>query len=274
MLRLIYNMSGGYTMNIASKKVQWTAIQNLIDQYFGELGYKNDGFHSDIIFEGEPYIIKHNDGAIGFFSLGNSWNDGKMFRAFYILPEYRNLSVCVFQLLMSEFDVEAVLVASNDSHLISLSFEKMNALNTSFDMQAFNFVYGKPERKAEFGRNTLSRVTDFTEMNLLTEEQWDGMLDNDNNQFYVMKNGEDILGYGSICSMGYNKKNVDIGNYVLPEHRRKGVGRSLLINLGKIAFEQGFLPVAGCWHGNTESIATLTSAGYISENRIFYVKFK
>ncbi len=261
-------------MNITTKKVQWVDIQILIDRYFGELGYKNDGFHSDIIFEGEPYIINYNGVTIGFCSLGCSWNDGKMFRAFYILPEYRNLSMGVFQLLMCEFDVEAVLVASNDSHLISLSFEKMNALKTNFDMQAFNFVYGEPERKAEFGRNTLSRVTDFTEMNSHTEEQWDGMFDNDNNQFYVMKNGEEILGYGSICSMGYNKKNVDIGNYVLPEHRRKGVGRSLLINLGKIALEQGFVPVAGCWYGNTESIATLTSAGYIPENRIFYIKYK
>lgn len=261
-------------MNITSKKVEWTAIQTLIDQYFCELGYKNDGFHSNIIFEGAPYIIGNNDKTIGFFSLGNSWDGGKMFRTFYILPEYRNLSKSVFQLLMGEFDVEAVLVSSNDSHLISLSFEKMNALKTSFDMQAFNFIYGEPTRKAEFDRNTLSRVTDFTEMNSLTEKQWDGMFDDNNNQFYVLKNGEEILGYGGICSMGYNKKNVDIGNYVLPAHRRKGVGRSLLINLGKIALQQGFIPVAGCWYGNTESIATLTSAGYIPENRIFYVRFK
>lgn len=261
-------------MNIASKKVEWKAIQNLIDRYFGELGYKNDGFHSNIIFEGESYIIENNDETIGFFSLGNSWDGGKMFRTFYIIPEYRNLSKGVFQLLMGEFDVEAVLVSSNDSHLISLSFEKMNELKTSFDMQAFNFVYGEPSRKAEFDRNALSRVTDFTKMNSLTEKQWDGMFDDDNNQFYVLKNGEEILGYGGICSMGYNKKNVDIGNYVLPDHRRKGVGRSLLINLGKIALEQGFVPVAGCWYGNTESISTLTSAGYIPENRIFYVRFK
>lgn len=193
-------------MNITSKKVEWTAIQNLIDQYFSELGYKNDGFHSNIIFEGEPYIIEHNDETIGFFSLGNSWDGGKMFRTFYILPKYRKLSKSVFQLLMSEFDVEAVLVSSNDSHLISLSFEKMNELKTSFDMQAFNFVYGEPARKTEFARNTLLRVTDFTEMNLLTEKQWDGMFDDDNNQFYVLKNGEEILGYGGICSMGYNKR--------------------------------------------------------------------
>lgn len=85
-------------MNITSKKVRWTDIQNLIDQYFEELGYKNDGFHSNIIFEGESYIIENNNEIIGFFSLGNSWDGGKMFRTFYILPEYRNLSMGMFQL--------------------------------------------------------------------------------------------------------------------------------------------------------------------------------
>ena len=54
-------------MNIASKKVQWTDIQNLINRYFGELGYKNDGFHSDMIFQGDPYISRHSDKIIGFF---------------------------------------------------------------------------------------------------------------------------------------------------------------------------------------------------------------
>lgn len=73
--------------------------------------------------------------------------------------------------------------------------------------------------------------------------------------------------------MNYNQKNVDVGNYVLPEHRRKGVGRSILINLSKLAIQQGFIPVAGCWYGNKESVATLISSGMIPENRIFYVRF-
>ena len=63
----------------------------MIDRYFGELGYKNDGFHSNIIFEGESYIIEYNDATIGFFSLGSSGDGRKMFRTFFVLPEYRKL---------------------------------------------------------------------------------------------------------------------------------------------------------------------------------------
>ncbi|MDE6520461.1 MAG: hypothetical protein K2K91_08440 [Ruminococcus sp.] len=53
------------------------------------------------------------------------------------------------------------------------------------------------------------------------------------------------LGYGAICRMSYNKKNVDVRNFTLLEYRRKGVGRSMIINLSQIALSQGFIPVAG-----------------------------
>lgn len=260
-------------MNITTKKAQWENMPNLIDDYFSELGYQNDGFHSDTMFEGNPYFIKQNDAVIGFFSLGDSWDGGKMFRAFYLLPDKRSHSRAVFEQLTDEFAVEAVLVASNDAHLVGLAFEKMHALGTHFDMQAFNFIYGKPAREAEFGIECLCRVTDFVKMNKLTEGQWDGMFDNERNQFYELKLNGELLGYGGISAMKYTK-NADIGNYVLPEHRRKGVGRSLLIHLGMIAIEQGLTPVAGCWYGNSKSVATLTSAGFIPKNRVFYVRFR
>lgn len=86
----------------------------------------------------------------------------------------------------------------------------------------------------------------------------------------------DELGYknDSFHKMINNQKNVDVGNFTLPQHRRKGVGRSIMINLSKIAIQQGLIPVAGCWYGNTESISTLTSSGFIPENRIFYIRFR
>lgn len=42
-------------------------------------------------------------------------------------------------------------MASNDGHYMSLAFEKMNELKVTFDMQAFNFIYGEPERSPEYG---------------------------------------------------------------------------------------------------------------------------
>ena len=151
----------------------------------------------------------------------------------------------------------------------------MSALKANFDMQAFNFIYGEPEREAEYGMNCMVEVSpsEYKYMNSLTENQWEDSFGDENYSFYAIKEGNEILGYGSIGKMKHNQKNADIGNYVLPQHRRKGVGRSIIINLSKIAISQGFIPVAGCGYGNKESIATLTSSGFIPENRIFYVRF-
>lgn len=261
--------------NIKVNKIKWTEIENLINDYFEELGYINDNFHNFIMFDGEPYTINLENEVIGFFSVGNSWDNGKMFRSFYIIPLKRRVSIEVFNKLIKDFNIEAALVASNDSHFISLSFEKMNELKGSFDMQAFNFIYGEPSRKAEYDIDCITEITgeECEKMISLTGDQWEGCLEDKNFKFYALKSNNKILGYGSIAKMKHNNKNVDVGNYTLPEYRIKGVGRSLIINLCKIAINQGYAPVAECWHGNKESVLTLTSSGLIPENRIFYVRF-
>lgn len=198
-----------------------------------------------------------------------------MLRAFYIIPSKRRESVEVFNQLIEDYHIEAVFVVSNDAHFVGLAFEKMNVLKTSFDMQAFNFTYGEPVSEAEYGMNCVIEVSpqDYERMNCLTERQWEGCFENENYKFYAIKDNNEIVGYGSIGKLYYNQKNADIGNYTLPQHRRKGVGRSIIINMRRIAVRQGWIPVAGCWYGNTESIATLTSSGFIPENRIFYIRF-
>lgn len=115
--------------------------------------------------------------------------------------------------------------------------------------------------------------SEYQLMNSLTENQWEGCFEDGNFKFYKIIDNKETLGYGGIGKMIHNQKNVDIGNFTLPQHRRKGVGRSIVINLSKLAIQQGLIPVAGCWYRNTESIATLISSGFIPENRIFYVRF-
>lgn len=262
--------------NIIMNKTKWEEIQDLYNAYYEELGYKNDAFHNAMMFEGEPYLVSCNGEKTGFFSVGSSWDKGNMFRGFYVIPSKRKNSITIFNEAMKEFNIEAALVASNDAHYIGLAFEKMNELKTSFDMQAFNFIYGEPERKAEYGMECVSEVqpSEYELMNHLTEKQWDGCFENDTFKFYKITSNNETLGYGGMGKLTNNQKNVDLGNFTLPQHRKKGVGRSIIINLSKIAIDQGMIPVAGCWYYNKESIATLKSSGFIPENRIFYVKFK
>jgi hypothetical protein len=199
-----------------------------------------------------------------------------MLRGFYVMPSKIQNSITIFNEAMQKYNIEAALVASNDAHYIGLAFEKMNQLKTTFDMQAFNFIYGEPERDAEYGMDCVREVkpSEYELMNSLTEKQWEGCFENGNFKFYQIISNNETLGYGGIGKLTNNQNNVDVGNFTLPQHRKKGVGRSILINISKIAIVQGLIPVAGCWYYNKESIATLQSSGFIPENRIFYVRFR
>lgn len=261
--------------DIVFTNTDWNDLTALTEEYLGELGGKNDGFHNGMMYGAAPYKVSLDGADIGFFSLSDGWDGGKMLTSFYVASGKRRYSAEVLDRVVEEFGVTAALVTSNDANFVAVAFEKMNALGTAFNMQAYNHVYGKPDRPAEFGRDKLCEVApgEYGEMNRLTEGQWEDCLDDPSIRFYAIRDNGETLGYGAIGRLIRDSKRADVGNFTLPQHRRKGVGRSMLICLGEIVTEMGLTPVAGCWHGNKESIPTLASSGFIPENRIFYVKF-
>ncbi|MEO6511460.1 MAG: GNAT family N-acetyltransferase [Nocardioides sp.] len=61
---------------------------------------------------------------------------------------------------------------------------------------------------------------------------------------------------------------VDIGMYVDPVLRRRGVGSSILALTARAVLDQGSTPVAGCWWKNWSSRATLEAAGLVCAGTI------
>lgn len=262
-------------MKFEYTKTEWDALSELIQQYHFYLDWKNDGFHNSMMFGGQAYRITQNGEAAGFFSLGEAWEGGNMLCGFYLKPEVRGAAAEFFAELIDALPVKSVLVPSNDQLLVSLAFEQMHQRKTDFEMQAYNFTYAEPKRPAEFGIETFSEITpaEYETADKLTEGQWTGCFGDPDFRFFAIRQDGEVLGYGAIAKMKYHTKYVDIGNFTLPQHRQKGVGRSMLIHLSSIAREQKLIPTAGCWYYNKESIPTLKSAGYLPENRLFYVKF-
>ena len=261
--------------NIHFTQSEWPRLDAQTGAYLRELAGKNDGFHSAMMFGGTPYAIEIDGENLGFCSLADGWDGGKMCTAFYVVPERRRYCADLLARLIEDFSVTAALVASNDGPFIAVAFEKMRALGTTFDLQAYNHLYGPPARPAEFGRDKMQEVApeEYEAMNRLTQRQWDGCFDNPNFRFFALREDGETLGYGAIERLAHEPGKADIGNFTLPAHRRRGVGRSLLIHLAQIVIEQGLTPVAGCWYQNEASIPTLASSGFIPENRLFYVKF-
>ena len=66
---------------------------------------------------------------------------------------------------------------------------------------------------------------------------------------------------------------ASIGMSVYPDHRCKGVGRSIIMHLTEISREKRFTPICGCWYYNHNSKLTLESAGFVSKTRLLNVHF-
>lgn len=261
--------------NIDFAKTEWEEQRKFIKDFYEEFGYKNDSFHNDMLFGGQPYSILLNGEVSGFVSVGDG-SGGRMLKGFYLEKNKRNAVFEVFRKMLENFKIRKALVVSNDSISIAHSFERMNRFGGDFIMQAYNFTYGEPDRPAEYGMECLEEVKpeEYEKMNSLTERQWEGCFGNDGFRFFKIVSEGEVLGYGALCTLKYNDVNIDIGNYTLPQHRRKGVGRSMIINIARKVKDEGFAPVAGCWYENKESVMTLTSAGFHPENRIFLISFK
>jgi GNAT superfamily N-acetyltransferase len=248
--------------------VTWDELSYEVAAFLVETGHKNDGFWDDGIYAAQPYRVKD-----GFYAVGE-WDGVPMLRAFWMPKKDRAFAQETFKEVCEEHGIERAMVASNDELLLCLAFERMHQTGGTFEMQAYNLTFGVPKRPAEFGKECFSRVpeAEYPAMHALTEDQWAGEIPA-GTAFYRVKLGGETLGFGSVYPRMLDKDCVDIGNYVLPAHRQKGVGRSILINLAFAAIAAGMKPSAGCWYYNHKSIKTLTSAGFIPDTRLFNVKF-
>lgn len=257
-------------------KSSWNDISELMQQYLQSLSNYPDGFWDDLLYEADIYVcLDDTDKTIGFFAIGDAWDGGKSIRALYLQREYIINAQTIYSKIVAAFDIVSAMVLSGDEQHVCLAFEKMHELKGSFDMQAYNLVYGDSLIPPKYDMSYFSVVTEdeYSEMDKLTENRWKNDRNNPNNIFYSIKENGKILGYGSVFPHKLDTRCISIGNFVLPEHRQKGVGRSIIINLCNEAKKNGLIPTEGCWYYNHESIATLKSSGYIPTSRLFYVKF-
>lgn len=245
-------------------------MEHHIAEYYDEIGRVNDAFHNGMLFGGKCLAVGIDGISAGFVSISDGWDGGKMLTGFHLTANYHSAAGDVLVNLVRDYDVRSALAATNDKEFCSALLRLPSG---TFRTQAYNYTYGEPENPAEFPEEYLMEIKqdELDRLDRETEGQWSDCLHDPALSFYKLEKDGEILGYGAYCTMPFNEGIVDLGNYTLPQHRRKGVGRSIIIGLAKIVRAKGLTPVAGCWAGNMESIPTLRSAGFVPENKLCYV---
>ena len=81
--------------------------------------------------------------------------------------------------------------------------------------------------------------------------------------FLLEDNGE-LLGCGVVEKGQFCSGVASIGMYSNRDYRKKGVVKTILMNLKEWAYHNNLRPVAGCWYYNTLSRKRLASVGMLA----------
>jgi GNAT superfamily N-acetyltransferase len=169
-------------------------------------------------------------------------------KEFYVLPEWRTLSLTLFRALLAQTHVTAIESQSNDPLLMPL----MEACATDVTSDTILFADAATTTLTAPGA-TFRRVR-WYERPFVFRHTLEPVGD------WALEHEGEIVATGGLF-FHYNRPYGDIYMEVAPAHRRCGFGSFLVQELKRIARAGGHIPAARCSADNTASQSTLHRAG-------------
>lgn len=182
-------------------------------------------------------------------------------------------------------------------HKVYLSLQQSNLFNKawvkSFDPLLLNFclqvgnynrIVGYLFRDQINSALRLNRKVSFLsaskkDLGLIENFKWDFFVDEEEiNVFfekgtYLFYHEKEFIGIGTIFNVHSSDKFFDIGVCVKPEHRKKGYGAQIVLQLKNLCYENNQKPICGCAADNIASKKTLEKAGFFSRHTLLEYSF-
>ena len=234
----------------------------LFAQHMQTMGGSNDDFWEDNSLTNSIYQITLDAQPVGLCAV----EAGGALTLFYLPLQYAKYAQPAFRALRERFHPQYAFAATNDELFLSLCMDDF----TSIEKQAYFFTRsGTPARPPAFARDGLRPALPADAADILDKEN---VAENiAQGKYYVLRENGVFLGQGFYKPMTLTPNAVSIGMSVHPDHRRKGVGRSIIMHLADICRENGKIPLCGCWYYNHNSKKTLESAGFVTRTRLLKV---
>jgi len=219
----------------------------------------------------EAYSMHINHNTAGYYLLENN----KDITEFFLLPEHIPNTSEIFEMVLEDHTIKTIFCKSFDTLLLSLCLDKR--FEHSIDGYLFRHTIAVsdtaefPAIKVRPGRmediETILAVNDgfFVSLEEITT------IIRNNNLFYF-HNNETFNGCGIFQKVIPGREAYDIGMFVSPVYRRKGIGTHIIRYLKEYCLSNGWRPICGCDFRNIASRKTLEKAGYITCDRL--IRFK
>lgn len=243
----------------------YTCIQSTIEtsqlarEYLQQISGARDDFWEAHILGAQLYEIQRAGESLGVTAIFG----GKNMTLFYLPHSRLREAQPAFAAAVSQLSPRYAYAPTNDELLLSLCMDRQKAV----ELQAYFFARGGGAvRPPEFGRELLRPAVPSDAAEILDRE---GVAENiARGKYYVLEQNGVFLGQGFFNPCTLLSATASIGMSVHPDHRQRGVGRSIILHLADLCRERGLTPACGCGYDNHNSKRTLESAGFVTKTRL------
>jgi GNAT superfamily N-acetyltransferase len=241
--------------------------KGMIKAHIDSLAYPLDSWLEDRLLESVIYKLMDDGICIGYGGLLK-----ETLHFFHVLQGYFRFAPVLLEKIVEEKEIKRVFIMTQDSLLSALMAE----WDFDVERQACWFTAsGREEpqaKKVGQGHFRTAQRGDGPRIRDVAGDFFDepsggfSSLEEriDQGTIFVFEDHEELLGCGIVEKGQFCGSCISIGMFVNREHRKKGVARTILLNLKEQAVLKGLRPVAGCWYYNTLSRKSLESAGMIA----------
>ena len=209
----------------------------------------------------DGYLCKIDDHPVGYGLVGGVRRDPvDTITEFFLLPQYREYALPLFQQLITISGAKVIEAQTNDNLLTLMLFDTCDHIESNVVL--FHDAI-----------TTHLTVPDAV-FRPITEEDCDLFAEpRESPGNYVLEYQGKIVADGGIL-FHYNLPYGDIYMDVAQSFRRRGFGSYLIQELKRVCYEMGRVPAARCNVKNTASRATLQKAGMLPCARVLVGRIK
>ena len=252
-------------VEIRLEEIEPAATRAAVDAHHLSLDWGGDSFMANLWLEATHRAVLVDGEAVGV----TGWAaDDEPYLSLLTL-DHRALALDrqVMDVVLAESGARSAYVASWDAHHVGA----FGAFATGMRSQAYQFRLFEPDALCEPVPGLELSLATHADLDYLESTGWQqdftGYVD-DNAMSVVRLDGHEA-GVAVHERHALDASVVDIGMYVDPVLRRRGVGSSILSLTARAVLDDGRTPVAGCWWKNWSSRATIEAAGLVCAGTIF-----
>lgn len=200
----------------------------------------------------QSYSLTLEGAAVGYgaIAIGGPWKGKPTAFEFYVLPQFRNRTLDLFEAFLKRSEAVSIETQSNDPLLTPM----LHVFGRGLNVESILFADGMTTNLQGDGitvrRSTPGDAAAISQNDLDDDGKW------------VVELDGNVVATGGIL-FHYNRPYGDIFMKVAESHRRRGIGSYLVQELKRIAYETGNIPAARCNRDNVASRKTLQKAGFV-----------